>query len=191
MGSSQMMDWWSCTHLATLVVRNGHWPIPLVVGHPGSEGTVDRDLQIVGAQAVSVGVRTEKCLQRALTERGKSYYLRSSMQVKVREDEASTADTLQVPHNANSALRAHMQKAQREFRALPTVEKRMASGVLFPMCSNTFALQYWSHDALCNADFGLPPNLQINLGLFSNAALLQKSRHPYKKNYSWIKKELL
>lgn len=43
--------------LTTLVVRNSHWPIPLVVGHPGSEGTIHRDLEVVGAQAVSVGVR--------------------------------------------------------------------------------------------------------------------------------------
>lgn len=43
--------------LTTLVVRNSHWPVPLVVGHPGSEGTIHRDLEIVGAQAVPVGVR--------------------------------------------------------------------------------------------------------------------------------------
>lgn len=41
----------------TLVVRNAHGAISLVVGHPRPEGAVDRDLQVVGPQPVSVCVR--------------------------------------------------------------------------------------------------------------------------------------
>lgn len=34
------------------------------------------------------------------------------------------------------------ENVQKCVKALPTVEKRMAIGVLLPMCSNIFALQY-------------------------------------------------
>lgn len=38
----------------TLVVKHAHWTIPLVVGHPGPEGAVHGDLQVVGAEPVAV-----------------------------------------------------------------------------------------------------------------------------------------
>lgn len=41
----------------TLVVRHAHGTITLVVGHAGPEGTVDRNLQVVGSQPVSMCVR--------------------------------------------------------------------------------------------------------------------------------------
>lgn len=51
--------------MTTLIVRNTHRPIPLVIGHASSEGAVHRDLQIVGSQAVSVsvGIRKKTTLQ--------------------------------------------------------------------------------------------------------------------------------
>lgn len=39
-----------------MVVREAHGTITLVVADPGSEGAVDRDLQVVGTQSVAVGV---------------------------------------------------------------------------------------------------------------------------------------
>lgn len=45
-----------CRQSSTLIVREAHGTIALVVGDPGSEGAVDRDLQVVGAQPVAVGV---------------------------------------------------------------------------------------------------------------------------------------
>lgn len=39
-----------------MIVGEAHGTIALVVGDPGSEGTVDRNLQVVGAQTVAVGV---------------------------------------------------------------------------------------------------------------------------------------
>lgn len=50
----------------TLVVRHAHRTIALVVGHAGSVGAVDWDLQIVGSQSVSmrVGIREETALKK-------------------------------------------------------------------------------------------------------------------------------
>lgn len=45
-----------CATDPTLVVREAHGTIALVVGDPGSVGAVDRDVQVVGTQPVAVGV---------------------------------------------------------------------------------------------------------------------------------------
>ena len=41
---------------ATLIAINTHEAIPLVVPDAGVKGTVNRDLQVVGSQAVQVGI---------------------------------------------------------------------------------------------------------------------------------------
>lgn len=56
----------------TLVVKHAHGAIPLIIGNPGPERTVDGDLQVVGPQPMSMGVGVGK--ESALTEtRRKSF----------------------------------------------------------------------------------------------------------------------
>ena len=63
----------------TLIVHHAHGAVALVVGHSGTVGTVHRDLEIVGSQAVAVSVRIgEKAALRV--QREQTLTMRSNRQ---------------------------------------------------------------------------------------------------------------
>lgn len=70
-----------------MVVKHAHWTIALVVGHAGPEGAVDRELQVVGSQAVSmrVWVGEEATLKRDKAKRGYTLVAVCAVTVEMRK----------------------------------------------------------------------------------------------------------